>query len=319
MRFSPGIYEHAAAVIGRTPREVSRDAKLLTEAHGTAWERYGHPLIVVGIDVYNVEAEAYGALVSAPAGNEVPSITQPLVTEIDHLAMLSPLQPLAHERIRGVLAAGKALAERCPGAEVRIPVCGPFAVAIGLVGLDALLMATVEDPDGLSAALKHLHDGQVNCLRAIHAAGLHPIFFESGTCPPLLPAQGFARIEAPLLKQLFAVSRDLFGEAPPCVIGGDAAPIAKALFEAGPGWVIAPSETDQAAFIETALTYPEIHVRVNLPTSLLLENDPRAREAGARRAVELARRHPNTSVGCGVVPYETDPEVLFHLKTIIES
>ncbi len=319
MRFSPGIYEHAAALIGRTPREVSRDATLLADAHAAAWARYRHPLVVAGIDVYNLEPEAYGAVVDTPMGNEVPSITTRPCAEIENLADLTPLKPLAHARIRGVLAAGKALVDRCRGAEVRIPVCGPFALGMGLVGLDALLMATVEDPNALNAALEHLLAGQVNYLRAIHAAGLRPIFFESGTCPPLLPAQSFARIEAPLLKRLFAVSHELFREAPPCVIGGDAALIAKHLFETGPGWVIAPSETDQTAFMETAQAYPEIHVRVNLPATLLLENNPRALEAGARRAVDLARRHPNTSVGCGVVPFETRPETILHLQTIVES
>lgn len=319
MRFSPGIYEHAAALIGRTPQEVSRDATLLAEAHAAAWARYRHPLVVTGIDVYNLEPEAYGAVLGAPNGNEVPSITSRPCAEIEDLAGLPPLEPLAHARTRSVLAAGEALTKRCPGAEVRIPVCGPFALGIGLVGLDALLMATVEDPEGLNAALEHLLAGQINYLRAIHAAGLRPIFFESGTCPPLLPAQSFVRIEAPLLKRLFAVSHELFGEAPPCVVGGDAAPIAKHLFEAGPGWVIAPSETDQTAFMETAQAYPEIHVRVNLPATLLLEKDPLALEAGARRTIDLARRHPNTSVGCGVVPFETRPETILHLQTIIES
>ena len=57
----------------------------------------------------------------------------------------------------------------------------------------------------------------------------------------------------------------------------------------------------------------------DLPATLLLEKDPRAVEAGARRAVDLARRHPNTSVGCGVVPFETRPETILHLQTIIES
>jgi hypothetical protein len=33
MIFSPGIYEHAAALISRTPWEVSRSADMMVEAH----------------------------------------------------------------------------------------------------------------------------------------------------------------------------------------------------------------------------------------------------------------------------------------------
>ncbi len=75
MEFTPVVYEHAAKFIGRTPWEVSRSADLLVEAHAAAYAVYRHTPVVAGIDVYNVEAEAYGAVVGASQGNEVPSVT----------------------------------------------------------------------------------------------------------------------------------------------------------------------------------------------------------------------------------------------------
>ena len=33
--------------------------------------------MVVGIDIYNLEAEAYGALVGTPEGNGIPAISAP--------------------------------------------------------------------------------------------------------------------------------------------------------------------------------------------------------------------------------------------------
>ena len=38
MELSPSVYEHAAAVIGRSPWEVSRDRELLFQAHAAADE-----------------------------------------------------------------------------------------------------------------------------------------------------------------------------------------------------------------------------------------------------------------------------------------
>ena len=73
MEFTPVVYEHAAKFIGRSPWEVSRSADLLVEAHAAAYAVYRHTPVVAGIDVYNVEAEAYGAVVGASRGNEVPS------------------------------------------------------------------------------------------------------------------------------------------------------------------------------------------------------------------------------------------------------
>src|SRR5271169_2435987 len=66
--FSPAIYEHAARFVGRTPWEVSRDPELLFEAHRRAWLEYRHTPVCVGIDIYNLETEAYGAKIPAPDG-----------------------------------------------------------------------------------------------------------------------------------------------------------------------------------------------------------------------------------------------------------
>ncbi|MGC9452235.1 MAG: uroporphyrinogen decarboxylase family protein [Oceanipulchritudo sp.] len=319
MIFSPGIYEHAAALIQRTPWEVSRSGALLAEAHRVAWECYHHPLIVAGIDVYNLEPEAYGAVVSEPSGVNIPSISRHPCKEVEDLLQLSPFDPANCPRIRDTLDAGKALTASCPDAQVHIPMCGPFALGIGLLGMNELLMAVVEDPEELKAALGHLLAGQKAFLEAIYQSGLKPIIFESGTTPPLLPVEAFQSIEAPLLKELFDHARSLSGQAPACVIGGDAAQIAKAFLEAGPGWVIAPSETDQTAFLETARAFPDVHVRVNMSATQLLDPSIEKTTSEAERCRSLALTRPNTSVGCGVVPYETDPDTLLTVKSIIEN
>ena len=86
MDFSPSVYEHAAFLIGRTPWEVSRDAELLLEAHAEAFRRYRHAPIVVGIDIYNLEAEAYGGVVDQPHGTGIPAIGRPVCASVYELA-----------------------------------------------------------------------------------------------------------------------------------------------------------------------------------------------------------------------------------------
>lgn len=319
MQFSPGIYEHAASLIGRRPWCVSRDSELLATAHITAWRRYRHPLVVAGIDVYNLEAEAYGAIISEPKGNNIPSISTHPCSEVVDILALPPLDPDSHVRIRGVLKAGRQIQAECPQALVYVPVCGPFSLAIGLLGMNELLMALVEDRAELVDALTHLLTGQRRYLKAIHDAGLRPMLFESGTTPPLLPVEAFETVEAPLLKELFAYAKELFGESPACIIGGDATPIVRPLLEAGPGYVIAPSETNQAAFIDRTRDFPDVHVRVNFPATVLLEKTYSRITDAADRALELAHHRVNTSVGCGVVPFETNPEILTRLGAYIAS
>ena len=73
--FVPSIYEHGAAVLGRSPGEVSRDADLMARAAVESYRRYAHDLVTVGIDIYNVEAEAWGCAVSRGEGTSVPGVT----------------------------------------------------------------------------------------------------------------------------------------------------------------------------------------------------------------------------------------------------
>ena len=70
--FTPAVYEHAARFVGRTPAEVSRNAGLLFQAHRRAYLEYRHQPIAVGIDIYNLEAEAYGAKVELVEGEVHP-------------------------------------------------------------------------------------------------------------------------------------------------------------------------------------------------------------------------------------------------------
>ena len=93
MQFSPSIYEHAAALIGKTPRAVSRSADLLFQAHAKAFHLYNHDPVVVGIDIYNVEAEAYGAAVSIPESNDIPAISGHACPDAAAIRKLKPLNP----------------------------------------------------------------------------------------------------------------------------------------------------------------------------------------------------------------------------------
>ncbi|MDW7678972.1 MAG: hypothetical protein SCK70_00280, partial [bacterium] len=93
MDFSPAVYEHAARLIQRSPWEVSRDDNLLFQAHAAAYRVYEHSPIVVGIDIYNLEAEAYGAIIEPPAGDDIPAIGKPVCQSIDDLMNLTLFDP----------------------------------------------------------------------------------------------------------------------------------------------------------------------------------------------------------------------------------
>jgi len=323
MDFSPSVYEHAAFLIDRTPWEVSRDAELLFAAHAEAFRRYGHAPIVVGIDIYNLEAEAYGGAIARPHGTGIPAIGQPVCSSVDELAELPPLDPIRAGRIPMVIEVAGRLARQFPEADVRVPLSGPFSIAANLVGFETLLCEVLTRPAAAAAALEHLVEGQVRFCRAIcrHPGGtrLGVAFFESAAAPPLLSPELFRTVELPALRSIIGRTSQVVGRPVPCVIGGDTTPILEAILETGTGMVICPIETDQEAFLRKIWDRTEVRVRVNTSSQVMVHGTRAQLRGELDRVVRLTAGRGNVCLGTGALPYETPPENVLWLKQLCQA
>ena len=313
MDFAPSVYEHCALLIGRSPWEASRDAGLLYAGQAEAFRRYAHSPVVVGVDIYNLEAEAYGATVAQPGGNGVPAIAGHLCEDLAALSALPPLDVSAG-RIPMVIDVGRRLARDLPAADVRIPVSGPFSLAANLMGFEALLCAAIVSPDATRDALTGLADGQERFCRAVRKAGLDIAFFESAAAPPLLSPDQFRQVELPALKETIDRAARIVGHPVPCVIGGDTTPILQAILETGTTYVICPAETDQAAFMAIMAGHPEVMVRVNMGAEIVSAGDWDAIRAEVDRIIALTAGREKACLGTGALPYETDLVTVARIK-----
>jgi len=319
MEFQPAVYEHAAALIGRTPWEISRNGDLLFEAHAAAWRRYRHCPVVVGIDIYNLEAEAYGAVVAEPAGSAIPAVSAHPCRDVDDVLALPPLDPARDGRLAMVVETARRLVAELPEADVRVPVSGPFSLAAGLLGMQNLLTACCLDSEAAADALLHLVAGQHRFCLAAAEAGVGVSLFESAATPPLISPGQFREVELPALRDLSARCSAAFGRGISCILGGDTEPILDALLETDPAYLICPSETDQAAFLARLAGRQHIMVRVNMdPTAVARgSRDDIAREVV--RVFALARPRRNVCLGSGVLPYETPPENVDYVRECLNS
>ena len=308
MDFVPAVYEHAARFVGERPWTVSRDGELLARAHAEAWRCYRHAPVVVGIDIYNLEAEAYGAEIAEPEGDGLPAVVRHPCGSLEDLAALAPFDPTSARRIPMVIDAARRVREACPGADVRVPVSGPFSIAVSLMGFEPLLCEVLTRPDAARGALEHLARGGGVLCEAVRDAGLDIAFFESAASPPLLSPDLFRTVELPALREILGRAAEIMGHPVPCIIGGDTAPILEDILSTGTGYVICPSETDQAAFLDAMKSHPEVTVRASMPPEVLAAGPPEAIRAGIDRLIKLVDGRPNTCLGAGVVPYEAPPE-----------
>lgn len=319
MKFEPAIYEHAAKIIGRTPWEVSRSQERMVEAHAAAFEIYGHRPVVAGIDVYNLEAEGYGAVVAQPEGAGIPSFKEHLCHETTEVLDLPDLDPAVSGRIPMVIAAAAELRQRLPEALVMVPVSGPFSLAANLCGLENLLCDALTEPDTVREALDKLTQGQIRFCRAVADAGLGITLFESAATPPLVPPPMFRELVLPALQSLFQAARTHSGDAPSCIIGGNTAPILEPMLETGTRYVICPGETDQAAFMEGMKAHPEIMVRINMSPAVFCTGDETRARVEADRVMALAAGRDKVCIGSGVLPYEACTELVLKVKEYINS
>lgn len=319
MELSPSVYEHAAALIGRSPWEVSRDPELLYAGHAEGYRIYRHTPIMPGIDIYNLEAEAYGGVVTNPGGTGIPAISKPICTRAADLLDLPPLNPRTDGRIPMVIGVAARLARDFPETQVRVPVSGPFSIASNLVGFGNLLCDVATNPDNVGRALLHLVDGQVAFAEELKAQEVDVAFFESAACPPLLSPAMFRKLELPALKAILGGMARVLGHPVPCIIGGDTTPILDAMLETGTGYVVAPYETDQEAFMKKLWDRTDVRVRVNGDVETISRGPWERIRADADRLLDLVRGRENVCLGTGALPYETPPENVLRLREYVKA
>lgn len=148
--FMPAIYEHKAWFIDSTPSIVSRDPLLFTQALIKEHELIGADALTVGIDVYNLEAEAAGCKVTFYEGADtsIPGISpgNHIIKPGDNLTNQSIPNPLKSGRMPvNIETARRVRQELGDQIWIRGALSGPFSLAVSLMGAEDLFMNTLDN------------------------------------------------------------------------------------------------------------------------------------------------------------------------------
>lgn len=319
--FLPTILEHAAAVAGFTPSEAAQDADLLARAHVEAWRRYGHDAVIVGMDVYNAEAEALGCEVRYYADNSVPGIVR------------RPGAGMEPGDCAGVIAAAAAgamkrgrlpmnLSAACNvktaiGNEVPVGlgVSGPFSVCCELVGFEDFIMTCIENPEHAFSLLETVTVFLSEWCLSITRAGLGITLFESWAAPPLLSPLLYRRFALPWERALIKSVRNAGGKAPALVIGGDTSSMLADIVSSGTGLVIADYNADLSQFLDAA-RQNKLPIRGNIDPKLVASGPASEVLRQAEKRIRLANGYPGFMLGTGVLPYETPENNIIVLRDL---
>ena len=134
------------------------------------------------VDLGLWNAESYGAGIPHPDGNEVPTIRDFPFTEPQKILDLLPLDLYKSGRWPMVLKAAKITREALPHADIRLPLGGPFSIAVNLCGFENFLLYAFMNESEASEILTKLADHQIHLARQIHQEGFGVSFFAKHTC-----------------------------------------------------------------------------------------------------------------------------------------
>jgi uroporphyrinogen decarboxylase len=317
VKWEPAIYEHKAALIGRSPAEVANSAELLTQAVLKEYEIYNSDYITVGLDVYNIEAEALGAELTAPGENECPDLAG-TIYDLNNLPDILPLPDIpCAGRFSLLLEAGKNVRNVIGDkAMVRVAASGPITMAAKLAGIEDLIMSLCMQDGNALRLLEFTTQIAEKWCACLHGNGLDAIIFDSMVAPPMFSPDMYAEFALPLHRRLMKILEKSGQLERELVIGGNTVPIAGLLRQTGANYLLCDYAADAHEFKSALGDDSNLKVRRNINPALL-------RGLGVDALAEKFRSElflfSNPIAGTGILPFDFCPGKLLDFKKVLES
>lgn len=316
--FLPAIYEHKAWFIGSTPSAIARDGALLARALLAEHAAIGPDALAVGVDVYNLEAEAVGCRVTFYEGDDtsIPGISpgNHLLHVGDDLGAAPLPNPLKDGRMPVNLAAAREV-RRVLGDDywIRGAISGPFSLAISLVGAEALFLACYDQTDWVRSVLAYAGRIIKEFAKGYIDAGAELIVFDSQASPDLLSPEMYEEFVLPVTQELVQWAATQGVRDLPLIIGGNTTPIAGLLARTGANNLLCDFTAD---FDEWAAACRE-HGRAfrrNISPRLIQSATPDEIYAMAVEELKRGRDLPGFIMGTGVIAFGTPVENVLAIK-----
>ena len=317
MTFMPTIFEHAAFLIGQTPSSTAYSTDLMAKAHINAYNQYQHGVVTVGIDVYNIEAEAIGCKVQTYDDNSIPGIIQTALTINDNPREI--VFSASGGRIQTVIEAASQV-KLAVGSEVPVSVgiCGPYSILIEILGFEHVMNAIYDGEEKIAHFLESLLNYQKEYCNNIIGRGLGVSVFESWASPPLLTPEIYKEFVLPYEQELFAHLKTQGAVSRPLIIGGDTSVIAEDILKSGTTLLVSDYNTPLKKYIELA-SKNEVFLRANIDPKLVHKGAWDEISCRIKEIYNCSDVYEKIIIGTGVIPYDTPPENILRIKKMLET
>lgn len=317
--FVPTIYEHGAKVIGKTPSQVAQDEDLIVESQLTCYEIYGHDLVSVGLDIYNVECEALGAEIEFFDNENLPSMKEPLIKDKEDLKNLRIPNPEEDARMPLFLNATQRIQESI-GEEVIVngAVVGPFTLAALLRGFENYIMDLLFDEEFALELMDFAKEVGMAFAEAFLKRGVGLSINESWISPPLLSPDLYRDYVLPVERDLIQGIKKLGQTNVALISGGNTTSIAADMVNTGTSLLMADYNTDQV-FYKGLCKEHGILLRGSIEAKTVENGDEDEMYRAAQAVIENCGDYAGFIFGCGVVSYDTSVSDVLKLKKIVQG
>jgi len=314
--FCPAIYEHKAKLIDKSVSEVATDVKLLEQAIVAEYETYHPDMLTVGIDIYNVEAQALGAEIVFPdAKDMIPSIKGKIHKDLSKTDALilpniskSGRIPLFLEVATNInIKYGKDVL-------VRGAVSGPYSIAAELMGIEPLIMAATMDEENCCKLLDFTTSFVIAYGKEYIKRGISVCLFDSQASPPLISPGMFKNILLPRIQRIEREFKAAGCEYSELVIGGQTDNITNFILRSGFDIILSDyTSNEKSYFVDNLPSYPLI--RRNLNPVLIEQGDFNALH-NKIACVKQFIKDFNVIIGTGILSYNTPVENILKVKNL---
>jgi uroporphyrinogen decarboxylase len=317
MMFVPTVYEHAAALIGKTPSQAAQDERLLADGQLAAYGLYRHDLISVGLDIYNVEAEALGARIQYYEDSRLPSCETAVISGEGDLKRLRVPNPEADGRLPLLLGACERVKREAP-VPVSGTLTGPFTLAAILRGFEDFVLDMLDSPEFALAQLQFAASVGLAFAEAYIKRGINIVINESWVVPPLCSPDLYRAFAQPAEKQLIAAICRAGAHDAALICGGNTTPIAKDLLDTGTSLIMADWGCDFEYFKDLC-GQRGVSLRANIESGAVQDGDVERMGNELRQICERCKGYEKLVVGCGIVSFGTKPESVLQFKRLYQE
>ena len=317
--FVPVIYEHAASLIGVNTSDLARDEDLNVKGQLAAYHLYKHDLVSVGVDIYNIEAEALGCKVSFFDDFSVPSISEPIISDFEDLRKLKIPNPATDGRMPLFISATRRINEAI-GKDVFVSgtVVGPFTLAAILRGFEPFLVDLITDEEFALEQLKFASEVSFQYAKAFIDIGAGVAVNESWIVPPLLSPELFESVVFEFERKLISRIKSYGLKNVALICGGNTSSIANLLVQTGTSLLMADSNSDQAA-IKRLCELHKINLRASIDSGAVQNGNYELLETFVKNVIAKCAANGRFIFGCGIVSANTPVANVLKLKELVNK